>query len=167
MEKKFFESLTIIQKTNWVLAIACALALTGTAVTLLFTSVNAIPHQAPSAAGVAELGAQPMDSITLSELVGKNLFKPLIPAPVMVQAPRPVVPVEPPAPKIPIAQKAAHLKLVGIIGGDAPQAILEDQRRQTTIYAAKGQMLDELQVENVYKDHVTLISDGDRLDLAL
>jgi hypothetical protein len=100
------------------------------------------------------------------ELTRRNLFQPLVaaaPPPPKVEAPPP----PPPAPKIPLSQRAAHLRLTGIIAGTPPQAVVEDRRRNATRYVSAGESIDEFHVEKVLPDRIVISADGDTLELAL
>jgi len=125
---------------------------------------KAIQNAATS--GIETLERTQNGQILLSDLTGRNLFKPLITAPVahkIVVLP----PVAPPVPKIPISQKAARFHLVGIIPGDPTQAIIEDAQTHSTIYAAAGQKIDDIQVSKILSDRVVLTCEDDQMDLML
>lgn len=101
----------------------------------------------------------------LPDLTRRDLFKDLAPPP-----PPPVVEVSagpPPPPKIPLSERASRFRLVGILSGDKPQAIIEDVQTQRTIYASQGQRIEGILVESVTSGKVVL-SDGDeRFDITL
>jgi hypothetical protein len=110
----------------------------------------------------------PSNVIQTADLSRRNLFEPLIAPP--PPAPKVVVPLvaaPPPPPKIPISQKAAHLRLVGIIRGTPLQAVVENQRTQTTAYVTSGQKIDEIEIEKVLEDHVILRSEDEHMDLTM
>lgn len=103
---------------------------------------------------------------TLGDLTRRSLFRDMAPPP----PPPPVVAVPagpPPAPKIPLSERAARFRLVGIISGANPQAIIEDTQTQRTIYASKGQLIEGILVESVTEGKVVLFSDGERFDITL
>lgn len=101
-----------------------------------------------------------------TDLTRRNLFKDMAPPP------PPPLEVEisadpPPPPKIPLSERASRFRLVGILAGEKPQAIIEDTLTQRMVYASQGQRLDGILVESVTAGKVVL-SDGDeRLDLTL
>ena len=101
-----------------------------------------------------------------ADLTRRDLFKDMAPPP----PPPPVVEVPvgpPPPPKIPLSERASRFRLVGILSGEKPQAIIEDVQTQRTIYVSPGQLLAGLVAESVTAGKAVL-SDGDeRFDLTL
>lgn len=99
------------------------------------------------------------------DLTRRDLFKDMAPPP-----PPPVVEIPagpPPPPKVPLSERASRFRLVGILSGDKPQAIIEDTQTQRTLYASPGQRIEGMMVESVTAGKVVL-SDGDeRFDLTL
>ena len=95
-----------------------------------------------------------------SDLTRRDLFKdrtpPPPPPPMVVNVPAG----PPPPPKIPLSERASRFRLVGILSGDKPQAIIEDVQTQRTIYASQGQRIEGSLVESVTSGKVVL-SDGD------
>lgn len=102
-----------------------------------------------------------------ADLARRDLFKDMAPPP---PPPPMVVNVPagpPPPPKIPLSERASRFRLVGILSGDKPQAIIEDVQTQRTIYASQGQRIEGILVESVTSGKVVL-SDGDeRFDITL
>lgn len=131
---------------------------------------NGIPRQI--ALAMPESGAPaPQPLIELRDLTRRNLFQTFaspistrhrIPVNVPVVPPTP-----PPPPPIPISQKIAQLRLVGILNGRPPQAIIEDQRSQKTLYLGIGQTIDDVEVAQISGDRVVLRSAGEQTELAL
>lgn len=101
-----------------------------------------------------------------SDLTRRDLFKDMAPPP----PPPPVVEIPagpPPPPKIPLSDRASRFRLVGIIPGEKPQAIIEDTQTQRTLYATQGQRLDGILVESVTAGKVVLSDGEERVDLTL
>jgi len=65
------------------------------------------------------------------------------------------------------AEQAANLGLVGIIPGDNPQAIVEDKKNQKTYYLIKGQTINDIVMEDIGSDKVTIEYRGKRINLFL
>lgn len=63
------------------------------------------------------------------------------------------------------AESIKEISLVGIISGDAPEAIIEDKRTQQTYTLSKGQSIGEFQVEEILEGRVILSSRGRRYEL--
>lgn len=59
------------------------------------------------------------------------------------------------------------LGLVGIVPGDNPQAIIEDTKNQRTYYLIKGQSVNEITIEDISEDKVTLDYKGKKMTLFL
>ncbi|MDD2702654.1 MAG: hypothetical protein PHC33_01430 [Candidatus Omnitrophica bacterium] len=57
--------------------------------------------------------------------------------------------------------------LVGIISGDNPQAIIQDNKTQKTYYLNKGQSIAEYTIEEVLSDKVILNAGGQRYEFFL
>jgi hypothetical protein len=57
------------------------------------------------------------------------------------------------------------LKLVGISWSDQPDAMIEDSKAAQTFFVKKGQMIGEVQVENILKDKVVLRYGKDLIEL--
>ncbi len=57
--------------------------------------------------------------------------------------------------------------LVGIISGDNPQAIIQENKTQKTYYLNKGQAIEEYMIEDVLSDKVILNAGGQRYELFL
>lgn len=121
------------------------------------------PSVAPASFSETETAHRTPPSIDLTR---RDLFKDMAPPP----PPPPEVEISagPPAPpKIPLSERAARFRLVGILPGEKSQAIIEDTLTQRIVYASQGQRLEGILVESVTAGKVVL-SDGDeRLDLTL
>lgn len=103
---------------------------------------------------------------TLSDLTRRDLFKDMAPPP----PPPPAVEVPagpPPPPKIPLSERASRFRLVGILPGEKPQAIIEDTQTQRMIYATQGQYIEGILVESVTAGKVVLSDGDDRFDITL
>lgn len=107
----------------------------------------------------------PLQGAGLDALKQRSLFYVPPPPPPKLKLAAPTAP--PPAPKIPLAQKASYLKLVGIVPDNPPQAIVEDSRRQTSLYVTAGQMIDQFHVDQVTDQSLIISSDGETLELKL
>jgi len=59
------------------------------------------------------------------------------------------------------------LGLVGIITGANPQAIVEDKRSQRTYYLAKGQLIGDIQVDEILESKIILNYKGQKYELYL
>lgn len=163
--RRMYVSFTRLQRTNWLLLGGCVLAFFYAATGLL--GYRGRPVEESAARDVGGEAGQPMTAlIPLADLTRRNLFQPLIAPPPLPKIAPPTL-AAPPPPPIPISQKASHLRLVGIINGDPLQAVIEDQKRQRTVYVTSGQRMDDIQVEKVLKDRVILKSDEERMDLPL
>ena len=140
---------------------------------MLFQAIRPTPvldlDVGPAIAGAARTNryASPNETVQLADLARRNLFKSLIAPPpppkVVVQA-RPTPPLPP---RVPLSQRVAHLKLVGIVNTSPLQAIIETQRDQKTLSVAAGQSIDNVQVEKVTADQVILSSGDERFSLTL
>lgn len=64
-------------------------------------------------------------------------------------------------------EASANLALVGIIPGNSPQAIIEDKKTQKTYYLMKGQTTDDIVLEEIGSDKVTIEYRGKRINLFL
>lgn len=59
------------------------------------------------------------------------------------------------------------LKLLGIVSGDSPQVIIEDNKLQKTYFLHAGDYLGEIKIEEIYSDRATLEFKGERVSLFL
>ncbi|MFH1413678.1 MAG: type II secretion system protein N [Candidatus Omnitrophota bacterium] len=59
------------------------------------------------------------------------------------------------------------LKLLGIISGDDPQAIIQDKKTEQTYYLSRGQLVGEIKVEEIQEGRVVLNYKGKRFELYL
>ena len=55
-----------------------------------------------------------------------------------------------------VVEKTKHLKLVGIAWSDSPDAMIEDTKVSRTFFVKRGDMISDVQVEEIYKDKVVL-----------
>lgn len=108
----------------------------------------------------------PRPKAPLADLTRRDLFKEMAPPP-----PPPTlrtIPVEPPPPpKIPLSERASRFRLVGIIPGEKPQAIIENTQTQRTIYASQGERLEGILVESVTGGKVVLSDGNERFEMTL
>lgn len=65
------------------------------------------------------------------------------------------------------ADLVKDISLIGIISGANPQAIIEDKKLQKTFYVSKGQLIGELQVEEIKEGKIILNYKGQRYELYL
>jgi hypothetical protein len=65
------------------------------------------------------------------------------------------------------SESIRDFSLVGIISGDNPQAIIQENKTQKTYYLNKGQAIAEYTVEDVLPDKVILNAGGQRYELFL
>jgi hypothetical protein len=64
-----------------------------------------------------------------------------------------------------IAAMINSLKLVGIIWGENPQAMIENTKEQKTYLLNKNDMVDQLTIKNILRDKVILIKDDKEWEL--
>lgn len=64
-----------------------------------------------------------------------------------------------------IVQVTAHLKLVGISWSSDPDAMIEDTKALKTFFVKRGQMIDNVRVQAIFKDKVILSYAGEELEL--
>ncbi len=60
-----------------------------------------------------------------------------------------------------------EINLVGIIMGDAPQAVIEDKKNQKTYYVNKGQFVGDKQIDDIQSGKVIIQYNGQRYELFL
>jgi len=60
-----------------------------------------------------------------------------------------------------------QLSLLGVIGGDAPQVIIEDKKAQKTYFLNKGATFGDIEVGDIFDNKVILIYQGERFELIL
>ena len=65
------------------------------------------------------------------------------------------------------SESIRDFSLVGIISGDNPQAIIQENKTQKTYYLNKGQAIAEYTIEDVLSDKVILNAGGQRYELFL
>ena len=97
----------------------------------------------------------------------RGLFLTPVAAPAPQPVPLPTVSTPPPPPRIPLGQRVAHLRLVGIINGPKRQAVLDDARQGTTRYVSAGDTIGDVRVERVEKDRVVFTFENEAVDLSL
>lgn len=64
-------------------------------------------------------------------------------------------------------EKLKDLSLKGIIAGDKPQAIIEDEKNRKSYFLYKGESVNNIKVEDIQSDRVILNVDGEVLELTL
>lgn len=112
--------------------------------------VQNTPQPRPQARGPAAFSEGP-------ELLGsRELFR-VSPAAAAASARIPQAPFE----------KMKDLSLKGIIAGDKPQAILEDEKNKKSYFLYKGDSVNNIKVEDIQSDRVILIINGEALELTL
>ncbi|MBI3601494.1 MAG: hypothetical protein HY209_01160 [Candidatus Omnitrophica bacterium] len=60
-----------------------------------------------------------------------------------------------------------NLKLVGIIAGKSPQAVVEDKKNEKTYYLNKGDSFEGLNVQEILDNKVILDHEGKKMALSL
>jgi len=65
------------------------------------------------------------------------------------------------------SDKSRDLSLKGIIAGDRPQAIIEDEKNKKTYFLFKGESVSDIKVEDIQSDRVILKVSGEVLELTL
>lgn len=91
-------------------------------------------------------------------LISRDLFRPPIAAPannaanIIAQ---------------PSYEKLKDLSLKGIIAGDKPQAIIEDEKNKKSYFLYKGESVNDIKVEDIQTDRVILRVNGEVLELTL
>lgn len=60
-----------------------------------------------------------------------------------------------------------NLKLVGIMLGEKPEAIIEDTKDKTTLFLHKGEKLDKLEIKDIQESKIIVIYDGEEFELDL
>jgi len=64
-----------------------------------------------------------------------------------------------------IIEATQHLKLVGISWSNDPDAMIEDTKALRTFFVKRGQMIDEIKVQAIFKDKVVLSYSGEEIEL--
>ena len=119
---------------------------------------EAAPRTAENPAPQPQLQPRPQpstDTFSNSDaLVSRDLFRP---------------PALAPATGIPPAsyEKLKDLSLKGIIAGDKPQAIIEDEKSKKSFFLYKGESINDIRVEDIQSDRVILRVNGEVLELTL
>ena len=65
------------------------------------------------------------------------------------------------------AELLKNYSLIGVVGGDDPQAIIEDKKAKQTYYLKKGQPLGEYKIRNIQDGRVILENDGQTAELSI
>ena len=65
------------------------------------------------------------------------------------------------------AELLRNYSLIGIVGGEDPQAIIEDKNAKQTYYLKKGQPLGEYKVRDIQEGKVILENDGQTAELSI
>ena len=66
-----------------------------------------------------------------------------------------------------LSELVKDISLVGILGAENPQAVIEDKKTQKTYYVTKGQFIGEIQVVGVFEGKIILEFRGQRFELYL
>lgn len=66
-----------------------------------------------------------------------------------------------------IYELAKELKLVGIMPGERPQAIIEDKRSGQTLFLRKGDLIDAMQISDILEGKVILSYGEDNITLSM
>ncbi len=99
---------------------------------------------------------------TYAEAIGKReLFKPPKSEVVKIKA-------DPSTQKTePASDKLKNLSLIGIMGGERPQAIVEDKKDKKTYFLNKGQAISDMKVDDILSDRIILDFEGEKFELVL
>jgi hypothetical protein len=65
------------------------------------------------------------------------------------------------------SDKLKNLSLIGIMGGERPQAIIEDKKDKKTYFLNKGQTISGMKVDDISQDRIILDFDGEKVELVL
>jgi len=103
-------------------------------------------------------------SYYLEKVMQRSIFKMGMPEEV-VEVSDVDVPAGPKAPSSRIIEKAQDLRLVGISWSDDPDAMIEDEKALRTFFVKRGQLVEELKVEAIFKDKVVLSYEGEEIEL--
>jgi len=87
---------------------------------------------------------------------GRNLFQPPI-----IEEEKP----QKPEKTVFLKDLAAPLSLMGVVDGETPQAIIQDQKTQKTYFLYEGDYLGDILIEKVDQGIVSLSFDGEEMDL--
>lgn len=117
---------------------------------------NATP--APEATQPSTEKRPPLDYFT-AQTGSRNIF-----APAAKEEAQAAAPVEQ-GPKL--EEVKSQLSLLGVVGGAAPQAIIEDKRTQKTYFLNKGSTFDDIEVGDILENKVILIYKGKQFELIL
>lgn len=75
--------------------------------------------------------------------------------------------VGPTKPKVTLQQLLGGYTFVGIIGGDPPQAVVEEKRSKQSYYLSAGQYLGEIKIDKVQKGKVTVSYGDETMDIRI
>lgn len=119
------------------------------------------PHKVPSQRE-PERASEPQPPSNISgdsdALISRDLFRPPLAAPTNNSATN--------VSQVPY-EKLKDLSLKGIIAGDKPQAIIEDEKNKKSYFLYKGESVNDIKVEDIQPDRVILRVNGELLELTL
>lgn len=98
-------------------------------------------------------------SYFVQEVNSRNIF-----SPIAKEDAKPETPVDE-GPKMEDIKE--QLSLLGVIGGDKPQAIIEDKKMQKTYFLNKGGIFDQVQVKDILDNKVILIYKDQEFELII
>ena len=64
-----------------------------------------------------------------------------------------------------IVDATAHLRLVGISWSESPDVLIEDTRALRTFFVKRGQSIDHVKIEAIFRDKVVLSYEGEEVEL--
>jgi len=115
--------------------------------------------QRPAAQKAPEEPARPPLAYYSEDLGARNIFSPVLKEEAPNQAPAEQ------GPKL--EDVKGQLSLLGVIGGAAPQAIIEDKRTQKTYFLNKGGTFDDIEVGDILENKVILNYKGKQFELVI
>ncbi|HBR14546.1 MAG TPA: hypothetical protein DD723_03250 [Candidatus Omnitrophica bacterium] len=104
-----------------------------------------------------------------NEMSGRDIFKSLWeeePKGESVPQPQPILQPAFPIDTNPVPLLQGQLKVVGIVLGDVPEAIVEDLQTHETVFLKRGERLGEALVDEILKDKVIFVYNNQRVELA-
>lgn len=107
----------------------------------------------------ADVEKKPSFDYFSSQVGARNIFSPVAKEETQTQAP-----VEE-GPKL--EEVKGQLSLLGVVWGDAPQAIIEDKKEQKTYFLNKGGTFDDIEVRDILENKVILSYKGKQFELVL
>lgn len=105
-----------------------------------------------------DLQRPPFDYFS-SEVGTRNIFQPILQEEAAGQTPVAE------GPKL--EDVKSQLSLLGIIGGDKPQAIIEDKKAQKTYFVNKGETFSDIEVKDILENKVVLSYKNQQFELVL